>query len=1655
MFKVEETVAVNLQLTRKQINRLFPYHILLSRNLRIVSVGYKLQELYKNIPLSGLLFTDYFTIQLNGTTESCFTALLNYTEAAITISNQYVSLSAQIEYCASEDTLLLAATPLINQQPRESFSVKEIFEKIGDNVWEHDFKTGITSFSKKQLTLIGADDNGKNDNVALWWNSIANKYKKLLEENDRKYKAGLIDNHTLEYELKHKDGSLCWVLDRGIVVERDAEGKPLKIIGTHTDITHLKQTEAALVESEKKFKSISDSLPGATYQCAIKDNGQVKFTYLSPSIENLFGISAEKFATSTEHIHPLDFPAFIEAGNKTIHNNEPFYYEGRLITANGQIKWHSASAHFSGMNEQGERVLTGIILDITERKVAEELLHQSEARFKNLAQNVPGVVYEWQERQDGTYGFTYVSPKLKDYFDVDPSQMHLIAEMIHPDDKERWRKSVEEANRGNGVWEFEGRLLYPDGKIKWWRGASIRSEQANGIHTYNGIMQNITAQKEAEIKVRKAEVLYKFALEGSGNGLWEFTFSTNEIFYSSQYKKLLGYTGDEYPNDPETWPKQIHPEDLNRVIILRDQYPEGKIEKHSIEYRIKKKDGNYVWILDRGIVIEKNNEGKAERIIGTIEDISESKKLENELLTTVKRMSDLIDNLQEGILFEDETGHVVLTNQKLFDILNISYSPEIFAGMASKDVIRHCKNQFKDPSGFEKLISELVIARKNVTSIILELKNEKILELDCLSIFINDQYKGQLWKYADVSEKILSEKQLEAQKKFYEDVLNGIPADIAVLDDQRKYLFVNPYAVKDGETRKWLIGKTDDEFCAYRNKPLQIAEKRKTLFNEVATSRQQKEWEEKNITPSGKALHYLRKLYPVLNDEGNVKFVIGYGIDITERKKYEDQLLRSEKRYRDLFNFGQALICTHDLYGKIISVNPAVTKLLQYSAEEMVGKYIYDFIPKEDQPYFHDKYLKPFDESDHVKGVFCVISKSGEKNYLLYQNYKVHEEDSEPYIIGFSQDITERKKIEEVIRSGEEKYKSIIQNMNLGMVELDKDSTIVFTNDNLSMMTGYTKEELYGKKLYNVFSEGESRHFIKQKMYLKNKGVSEVYEFITKNKQGENRWWLVSGVPLFSGSGEFKGSLVICLDISQQKLLEQQLRDAKQQAEESSRAKEFFLANMSHEIRTPMNAILGMGRQLQKTNMDEKQQFYLDSINSAATNLLVIINDILDFSKIEAGKMTLENIGFEMNGILNKAMQVVNHKAEEKGLELSCAIDPNIAPVLMGDPYRINQVLINLLGNSVKFTEKGSVRIHCSLIENNYDNQKVQIEVVDTGIGMSDEFIKSLFDKFIQEDDRNGKKYAGTGLGMSIVKELVELMNGSISVESKKNIGTIIKLSLPFAKGTLEDLPQKTEKKTNSKILSNKKVLLVEDNEMNRVLATIVLSQFSAIVDEAVNGEQAVNAVRNNHYDIILMDMRMPVMDGVEATQIIRNEISKNIPIIALTANAVVGEKQKCLDAGMNDFLIKPFEEEELVHVMAKWLGIEHTYNEQRNKKEQEEMNAPLYNIQNLLNVSRGKKEFVGKMLNIFIKEASLSLESIRDAEKNGDIAKISSTAHKIKPSLNNLGIHSIQDEILKLEGLVRFPGDINYLPEIINRVELVLQEVISQINELILTEAY
>ncbi|THU36881.1 PAS domain S-box protein [Niastella caeni] len=748
--------------------------------------------------------------------------------------------------------------------------------------------------------------------------------------------------------------------------------------------------------------------------------------------------------------------------------------------------------------------------------------------------------------------------------------------------------------------------------------------------------------------------------------------------------------------------------------------------------------------------------------------------------------------------------------------------------------------------------------------------------------------------------------------------------------------------------------------------------------------------------------------------------IIGTLTDIQNFKNTQNELTATANRLSHLLINLQTGVLLEDEDGKVVLTNKKFTDFFAYpgSPETLVGIECTELYESSAQCFkYPDEFLsntatylkerKPVNNEELKMADGRVL----ERNYIplfIDDIYRGH--------LWTYNDITERKRSEIKLKKQEEKYRSIIANMNLGLIEVDLEEKIRYVNQSFCLMSGYEEHEIIGKHAADLFVKDEYKEIIDEKNSLRQKGLSDAYEMNVKTKHSDANWWLVCGAPLYNDKQQHIGSIGIHLDITQQKILERQLMEAKQIAEKSVHAKDLFLANMSHEIRTPMNAILGMSKQLQKTTLNQQQQSFLEIVGTAAENLLVIINDILDFSKLEAGKVTLEEIGFNMHDLITNTSRVLKLKAEEKGLIFQVSVAPEVNKVLKGDPFRINQVLINLLSNSIKFTKRGRVTLQCQIKKNQPEAQELEIIISDTGKGMDEAYLKNLFNKFSQEDESIARSYGGTGLGMSIVKQLVELMNGSITVKSKKGEGTQVNILLSFAKGTDTDLPKKDNSNVEAHILTDKKILLVEDNEMNRVVAETILNQYGATISEAVNGVEAVDAIRNNKYDIVLMDIQMPVMDGLEATRIIRKEIQSNIPIIALTANAVKGEMEKCIQAGMNDYLSKPFEEEDLIRLIAKWLGRETHFAPPKTTTVND---TPLYDLEKLKQITRGDEKFIAKMLQVFINETMTGVANLDQAFEEKNIKQVKFVAHRMKSSLNNLNIFTaarIAEQIEKAE---------------------------------------
>jgi signal transduction histidine kinase/DNA-binding response OmpR family regulator len=588
--------------------------------------------------------------------------------------------------------------------------------------------------------------------------------------------------------------------------------------------------------------------------------------------------------------------------------------------------------------------------------------------------------------------------------------------------------------------------------------------------------------------------------------------------------------------------------------------------------------------------------------------------------------------------------------------------------------------------------------------------------------------------------------------------------------------------------------------------------------------------------------------------------------------------------------------------------------------------------------------------------------------------------------------------------------------------------------------------ELIGKKPSDFFVYGDNFDTIKNKKELRKQGASDIYQLPIKNKSGEQRWWAISGAPSYDNKGNVIGSIGIHLDITEQKQLEIDLEKEKTKALESSKAKEIFLANMSHEIRTPLNAIIGFLRELDKQKLTELQKKYIDNSSIASKHLLAIINNILDISKIEAGEMSLESEDFVFEKSITNVATVLQPLLEQKGLDLHISLSKDIEKVLKGDALRLQQILFNIIGNSIKFTSKGSIAINCEVIENNYTSQELKISISDTGIGMESSFMENVFNKFSQEDKAVTRKYGGTGLGLSITRELVKLMGGRIEIESEKNVGTTFHIYLHYPKGSnqfIEDMD--TDEPVSS--IDNISILLVEDNYLNRMVAQNSLQYYNCKVTEAENGVEAIEILKNSTFDVILMDIQMPEMGGIEATEIIRNKLHLTTPIIALTANAFKTEIDRCRKAGMDDYVTKPFDEDILIETIAK-----HTTSKKtaipKTVFTTTSSSDKLYNLTSLNNLSRDNKEFISNMIELFVEQTTDAIERSAIAISEDNFIEVNQLIHKIKPSVESLGITSIGKELKHLEKLTKEAKDKKQIATLFSNIKVVLEMAILQLIE-------
>jgi signal transduction histidine kinase/CheY-like chemotaxis protein len=528
--------------------------------------------------------------------------------------------------------------------------------------------------------------------------------------------------------------------------------------------------------------------------------------------------------------------------------------------------------------------------------------------------------------------------------------------------------------------------------------------------------------------------------------------------------------------------------------------------------------------------------------------------------------------------------------------------------------------------------------------------------------------------------------------------------------------------------------------------------------------------------------------------------------------------------------------------------------------------------------------------------------------------------------------------------------------------------------------------------------------------------------------------------------------------------LHEQLKEAKESAEKATKSKSDFLANMSHEIRTPMNAIMGMTYLAMQTDLTPKQQDYLKKAHGSATSLLGLINDILDFSKIEAGKMDMESVDFHLDDVLDNVSTLISLKAEEKGLALVFKTPPEIPRFLIGDSLRLGQILINLSNNAVKFTEKGSVTIETALVDEPNDRLIFQFAVRDTGIGLTPEQIGKLFQSFSQADSSTTRKFGGTGLGLTISKQLVEMMDGKIWVESESGEGSSFIFTAAFGRGQEMDAAsraalQKGFDEESLRSIQGARILLVDDNEINQQVAQELLENSGFVVDIADNGLKAVETVEKVIYDIVLMDIQMPVMDGYEATREIRKKPQfKDLPILAMSASAMTQDLENAIESGMNDHVPKPIDPKQLFSTLLEWIepGEREVPEELRDLDEQvdeketdglKKLPKDLPGIDTKTGLERvaGNEKLYRNILRKFAKNQANSTAEINKALEDNDIELATRLAHTIKGVAGNIGATQLQAAANDLESGIQQHGkdvDLILIESTHTQLELVVRSI-------------
>lgn len=906
------------------------------------------------------------------------------------------------------------------------------------------------------------------------------------------------------------------------------------------------------------------------------------------------------------------------------------------------------------------------------------------------------------------------------------------------------------------------------------------------------------------------------------------------------------------------------------------------------------------------------------------------------VIDTVPRKLD--DQQRDALrtLADEVMSHLLLRKQKkaleksleahkeFYNLFNSS--PEIHYIAATDSTIEFINDAVTNILGYTpdqaigRSLWEFVVSQNReqfLPLIEMAIETERSFELETQTITATGEAKWIGWcaihkagKWYASGRDITYQKQLTAELEQLSLVANNMVNGVAISDANDNVIWIN----------NAFTNITGYEFYDVDGKRL-----RDVFVPDVNNTDSVKQYNEKIQSKKSYSVHvyatrkdgqqiWLSVITSVIYDKnGDVEKYIRIIVDITVRKTTQQDL--------EILSFAAHKsptgMLTRDAEGNVLWMNEAVERITGYTLAEMKGKKFGTTLlgPDTDMSVFEDAY-KAFQEKRSYDIEILIYRKNGTPIWVALSNSPLLNDAGEvERQVGTISDITERKHAADELKL----LSLVASSTNSGVVINNRNGEIEWVNSAFEKITGYHLKDVQKKFLGDVI-QGELTdiNIIQNARQLsKNKKSFEV-DLLAYRKDRKPMWISVINSVILDKKGEVDKYIEVIIDISAKKKVELELIAAKEEAMQLSRAKDMFISVMSHEIRTPLNAVIGMSHLLLEGNPAPSQKENLDILKFSAENLMLLINDVLDFTKIETGNIELEKANVDLRDLVQSITGSMQFKTGEKQIDLIQKIDADIPDNVIGDRTRLSQILLNLIGNAVKFTDAGSVSVELKVVDQNEHEARIRFAVTDTGIGIANNKLNTIFETFKQAEADTTRKYGGTGLGLAISKRLIELHDSRINVESRPGKGSTFWFSITFKKAEKNEYNN-----TNVETGLNINVLVVDDNQINRLLINKILTKWGATIDFAENGLQAVNKVETNkNYDVVLMDIHMPEMGGLEATQIIRSKAEpyfKQLPIIALTASMLTNQMNQIGDAGMNDYILKPFEPKMLFDKLSRY----------------------------------------------------------------------------------------------------------------------------------------